>query len=100
MTLVIALCTFIAVSYWGFTIMAQLDDIKAELADIKQSQADAAVSAADLSDDVDQLLALVQAGPTDLTEVEATIKDIQSTARAQADALKAASGKFPVPPAV
>ena len=28
------------------------------------------MSAADLSDDVDQLLALVQAGPTDLTEVE------------------------------
>ena len=75
--------------------MSQLDDIKAELADIKSAQADAAAAAADLSDDVDKLLALVQAGSPDLTEIEATVKDIQATARAQADALKAAAGKFP-----
>ena len=75
--------------------MAQIDDIKAELADIKDSQAQAATAAADLSDDVDKLLALVQAGSPDLSEIEAAVKDIQATAKAQADALTAASQKFP-----
>jgi len=75
--------------------MSQLNDIKEELADIKASQAVAATAAADLSADVDALLALVQQNPTDLTEIEASIKDIQATAKAQADALTAAAGKFP-----
>ena len=75
-------------------IMAQIDDIKAALADIKQSQADAAVAAADLAGDVDALLLLVQQG-ANLDEIAAAVADIQTTARAQADALKAASEKFP-----
>jgi methyl-accepting chemotaxis protein len=81
----------------GGVIMAKIDDIKTELADIKDSQAQAATAAADLSDDVDKLLALVQQNPTDLTDVEALVKEIQATAKAQADALTAAAGKFPPP---
>ena len=77
-------------------IMSQLDDIKAALADIQQSQAEAAVAAADLAGDVDALLLLVQQG-ANLDEIASAVTDIQTTARAQADALKAASEKFPTP---
>lgn len=77
--------------------MSQIDDIKTQLADIKQSQADAATAAADLANDIDELLALAQQG-TDLSEIVAGLTDIQTTARAQADALKATSEKFPTPP--
>jgi len=78
----------------GGWIMSQLDDIKAQLADIKQSQSDAAAAAADLASDVDALLVLAQGG-ADLTDIVASLTDIQTTARAQADALKATSEKFP-----
>ena len=88
------LVIILSVEVW---IMSQLDDLKAALADVQQSQADAAVAAADLADDVDKLLALVQAGNPDLTEVVTLAQSIQATARSQADALKAASEKFPTP---
>lgn len=78
----------------GVHFMAQIDDIKAELADIKANQDVAAVAAADLASDVDALLLLVQQG-VHLDEIEASVKDIQATAKAQADALTAAAGKFP-----
>lgn len=77
--------------------MTQIDDIKAQLADIKNSQADAASAAADLSDDVDQLLVLANNAGVPAEVVQA-ITDIQTTAKAQADALKTAAAKFPAPP--
>ena len=93
----------------GQHLMAKVDDLLAVLAridtattniaaDIKNSQADAATAAADLANDVDALLALVQAGSSPDPEVVAAVTEIQTTARAQADALAATSQKFPAPP--
>ena len=74
--------------------MSQNDDILAQLADIQANQATAADAAANLSDDVDQLLILAQNAGVPAEIVDA-ITAIQTTAKAQADALVAASQKFP-----
>ena len=81
--------------------MSQLDDLKAAQAETQAAVATTATELTEIASDLDALIALVQAGSPDLTEVLTQAQAIRDGVKAQADAATAAAGKFtPEPPVV
>ena len=81
------------------TVMGKIDDLNTVLDEVKAAQADQATALANIANDLDTLIAQAQGGvtPADADAFLASLTGVRDTARAAADAAKAAADKFVSP---